>query len=117
VDGEVGLLDEGVGPDTAHEDFFFDELAVAFEEDDEEVDGFAREGDELAAAKEEVPGAVEAERTELPLKMAGRIHRARRRILELFKGSFRTFARERRLSMTHRGEHSGKHSGRPFRQR
>jgi hypothetical protein len=76
VDGEVGLLDEGVGPAAAHEGFFFDQLAVALEEDD----GLAGKGHELPLAKKEVLGAVEAEAAELPLEMIGPSHGAKPRI-------------------------------------
>ncbi len=91
VDRQVGFLDEGVGPDTAHKVFFFNQLPMAFEQNGQNVDGFAGERHEFVIAKKEALRNIQLKRSELPPDIFWSVHRSVHADLELIKSCFRTF--------------------------
>ena len=107
MNGQIRFLDEGIGPDAAHERVLFHQMAMIFEEHYEDIDGLPRERDKLAFAKEQVLRTVEAEAAELPLEIFGPSHEGQTTDLELFKAFFRTFVAARWLSITHTSGQAG----------
>ncbi len=64
MDPEVGVLDEGAGPDPGDEIILADQLAGVLDQGDEDVEGAAAEPDRLVALQEELLCRDQMERPE-----------------------------------------------------
>src|ERR1039458_5361516 len=62
---QIVLFDDGIGPDSHHQVFLFDHLAIARNQQKERVEGFRRDGDETLPAKQQTLSGVNAEVREL----------------------------------------------------
>ena len=81
VDGEIVVLDSGVGPHLAHEGFLVDHFARVMDQRHENLEGLARECDRSPVPLQHSFANVRAERTELEDRSIGWGHGYRMSII------------------------------------